>query len=496
MRRALNFSTPSNPRFKLVGLSLAAAMASCTTVGPDYHRPAQSTINQPSAQSDFFGSNNSAFAKGSVPSEWWKLYQDPTLNELVAQSLSANTDLRIAAANLARAQAGLADADASRHAELTLEGSPQYARYSAEQLLIPTEGKPLPNSYVYGMGIGVSYQLDLFGQINRATESATANVYAARAASDATRITVVAETTKAYLEACSAGHELVIAQSILALQSKSTQLTQRLFSAGRGTSLDTTRSSGQEDQIRATVPLLQAQNKLALYRLAQLTGHTPAEFPPKVAACNVEPQLQAPIPLGDGAALLARRPDVRRAEFELHAATAQIGVVTANLYPKVTLGASLGSAGLASHFLHADTVSFSLGPLISWQFPERDHVKAHIKSAEADEQAAYARFDGVVLTALRETESALEVYARDLDRRALLIRARDTARKSARDNETLFKLGRQNYLPVLDAQRTLASAEQAMATVDGKIATDQVAVFLALGGGWEQGQTVVTALNK
>ena len=490
MTRALH------PSFTLIGLPLIAALASCTTVGPNYQRPATSAINQPNANAKFIGGKGSAFSQSSMSGEWWKLYQDATLNDLVQQSLHANTDLRIAAANLARASAGLADAEASRKLSVTAKGGPEYARFSAEELLIPTEGKPLPNSYVYGMSIGVSYQLDLFGQINRATESAIANVYAAQAAVNATRITVVAETTRAYLESCAAGHELVVAQHVLDLQTRSTQLTQRLFSAGRGTSLDTTRSSGQEDQIRATVPLLHAQKKLALYKLAALTGHTPSEFSAQVAACIDEPQLTTPIPVGDGAALLARRPDVRRAEFELHAATAQIGVVTADLYPKVTLGASVGSAGLASHFLHADTISFGLGPMISWQFPQRDHVKAHIQSAQAEEQVAYARFDGVVLGALRETESALEVYSRDLERRALLIRARDTALKSTRDNETLFKLGRQNFLPVIDAQRILASAEQAIATIDGKISADQVAVFLALGGGWEQDAVVAAAPSK
>ncbi len=468
-----------------IAVVASVSLVSCTTVGPNYHRPSESAINQSSANGAFLSGKDSAFVNDPVPNEWWKLYQDPALNDLIQQTLTANTDLRVAQARLIKAQAGLDYVDASKRPTTTLEASPQWARYSAEELLIPTEGKPLPNSYVYGMGAGISYQVDLFGQISRSIESAKADLAAARAAHDATRITVVAETTRAYLSVCSAGSEIEVAKKSLALQAQSTALTTRLFKAGRGTSLDTTRSSGQEDQIRASLPLLEAEQRLALYRLAVLTGKPPTEFPTAIASCKHEPELKTPLPIGDGMAMLKRRPDVRRAEFELHAATAKIGVVTADLYPKVTLGASLGSVGLDSHFLHTDTMKFSIGPMISWQFPDRTRVKAHIRSTEADEQVAYAQFDGAVLNALRETESALEVYARDLDRLALLENAKAKAEKAAQDSTTLFKMGRQSYLPVLDAERTLLSAEQAISAMDGKIASDQVAVFLALGGGWE-----------
>lgn len=472
-------------QLRLLFIASSIVLASCSTLGPNYQRPDQAAINQKNANAAFLGSHNAAFTNAAVPNDWWKLYQDEALNGLIQQALAANTDLRIAAARLAKAESNLDYTNDSRRPKTSVEASPQYARFSAEELLIPTEGKPLPNTFVYGLGASISYQVDLFGQINRAVEAATADVGAAQAAQDSTRITVVTETTKAYLESCAAGHEIEVANKTLALQTHSTALTKRLFSAGRGTSIDTTRSSGQEDQIRASLPMLHAQKQLALYRLAVLTGKPPAEFSPAVATCNHEPELKSPIPIGDGMAMLKRRPDVRRAEFELHAATAEIGVLTADLYPKVTLGASVGSVGLMSHFLDADTVKFSLGPLISWQFPDRTRIKLRIRGAEADQQAAYAKFDGVVLNALRETESALEVYARDLERLALLKNAQNKAEKSAKDAETLFKYGRQSYLPVLDANRTLISTEQAVAQVEGKILADQVNVFLALGGGWE-----------
>jgi len=463
------------------------ALGACSAVGPDYHRPDQASINKAAANGAFVGGDEATYSTDPAVRDWWRLYHDPALDALVQQALSANTDLRVAAANIARADAGVDLADADRYPTTGVEAGTGYGRPSAEEQLIPG-GRALPNSGTYGLGISVSYQLDLFGQISRAVESANANRDAARAAYDATRITVVAETTRAYVDACSAGREFQVAQQLLGVQQRSTALTERLLERGRATRIDVARSLTQEDQVRATLPALQAQKRVALFRLVALLGRTPKEIPAAAAACVQEPHTSQPVPIGDGVALLRRRPDVRRAEYELHAATARIGVATADLYPKIILGASGGSVGLIDNFWKGDTFKYSLGPLISWEFPDRIRAHARIKSTQAEADAAYARFDGTVLGALRETESALVVYARDLDRRATLESARSNAGQAASDTEELYRLGRAAFLPVLDADRTRISAEQAVAAADSKLASDQVSLFLALGGGWEEAQ--------
>jgi len=468
---------------RLVMLLAAAVLAACSAVGPDYRRPSDAAVEGRAANGPFLGGSEAAFVREPVPGAWWRLYDSPVLDQLVQEALASNTDLRAAAANIARAAAGLDYADAAHRPTTTVSAGTSYARRSAEEELKP--GKPLPNNFVYGVGAGVSYQLDLFGQISRAVESAQADLGAARAAHDAVRVTVVAETTRAFLEVCSVGREIAVAKRSVATQARSTELTQALVRGGRGSSLDVTRSSAQEEQVRATLPALAAQKRVALYRLAVLTGRAPEDFPRQVESCEQEPQLARAIPIGDGAGLMRRRPDIRRAEHELQSATARIGVATSELYPKITLGASIGSVGLDKHFLDADTFKFSLGPLITWQFPDRERTRARIRAADAEQQASLARFDGTVLNALKETESALEVYARDLERRALLESARQKAGRAARDTEQLFTAGRQGYLPVLDATRTLIAAEQAVAAADSRLAADQVNVFLALGGGWE-----------
>jgi outer membrane protein TolC len=285
---------------------------------------------------------------------------------------------------------------------------------------------------------------------------------------------------------CNTEREISVAEHSVALQRESGTLVQKLQYGGRGISFDVSRADAQVDQVRASVPPLQAQRQLALYRLAVLTGRPPADMTALPGACAQVPSLAQAIPVGDGAELLRRRPDVRRAEEELKSAHARIGVATADLYPKITLGASVASVGLTDNFLKADTFKFSLGPLISWQFPNRARARASIRAAEAQSDAAYAHFDGTVLAALRETESALTVYAHDLDRRVMLQSAQRNAGKAAQDAERLFQAGRHDYLPVLDANRSLVAADQALASVESKIAADQVQVFLALGGGWEE----------
>lgn len=469
---------------KLVALACMSALAACTTVGPNYERPKGAIVNHDSAKAPFVGSKNPAFVPDEVPGDWWRLYRDPVLDGLIEDALKANTDLRVAAANIEKSRAGLDAADSARDPTTTVGAAPLLLQQrSAEEEL---KGKhPLPASWAYGATFGVSYQVDLFGQIRRSIESANADVASAQAAYDAVRVTVVAETTRAYLESCSAGREIAVTRQLAETQERSRAYTQRLEQGGRAVSLDVRRASTQEDQVLASLPALQARKELAVFRLATLTGRTPQEFSSPAQACVQEPRLEKPIPVGDGAALLQRRPDIRRAESDLRASTARIGVAVAELYPKVSLGASVGSVGLVKDSFESGTRKFSLGPLISWQFPNRSVTHARIRAAQADEAAAYAKFDGAVLVALRETESALVVYAQDIDARNYLESARKKSAQSASDTQRLFAAGRSGYLPVLDAMRTQIATEQAVAAADSKLAADQVAVFLALGGGWQ-----------
>ncbi|CAN5145178.1 efflux transporter outer membrane subunit [soil metagenome] len=462
------------------------ALAACTTVGPTYKVPEAAKLNAPTAQGAFIESATPAVSQAAVPEGWWKLYDDPVLNGLVQEALVANTDLRIAAANLARAHAVSAEADDAGGFSVGASAAAMHSRESGEQFL---QAEPLPVENLADVGVKVSYQVDLVGRIKRAAEAAHADAEASQAALDLTRVSVAADVARAYVEACASGHELAVAQRTVDLQGKSLQVTGKLVTAGRGTSLDVTRAKAQLDLSRAALPTFESRRRTALYRLATLTGKTPAEFPRAVEACVAPPKLSQPLPVGDGAALLKRRPDVRAAERGLAGATARIGVATAALYPNVSFGLGTGSTGLLAEIGTAPANRWGLSSLISWTLPGGGE-HARIRATEAGADAALARFDGAVLNALRETETSLAVYAHELDRNAALKSARDEAATAEGQAQTLYRAGKSPYLTGLDAQRTLATAEAALAASDGALAADQVNLFLALGGGWENAPAV------
>jgi outer membrane protein TolC len=246
------------------------------------------------------------------------------------------------------------------------------------------------------------------------------------------------------------------------------------------------RATSLRDQQRALIAPIEQIRDAARFRLATLTGRTPAELPDDIARRGTTLRLNQPIPVGDGRALLARRPDVRAAERRLAAATARIGVATADLYPRITLGGSISSTGNSlGNLFGAGPLGWLLGGLISWNFPNQEATRARIQGARADGDGALASFDGTVLRALEETETALSAYAHELDRRTALQSARDQAAIAARIARAQQKAGRTDFLDVLDAERTFAETEAALAEADARITDAQVDLFRALGGGWQ-----------
>lgn len=465
----------------LVALGLSACTH--TPIGPDYQVPAQAMVQAPAAQGAFASSHHEAYQPTALPDHWWRLFQEPQLDTLIEQALAHNTDLQQATANLERVQAIEPEVAGAGQVGVTLSGGPSYGHASGLSMLRP--GYQPPNDFHYSAGAALSYQVDLFGQLHRAIEAAHANSEAAEAARDLVRVHVVAGTALAYAEACATGRRIEVAQQSVQLQQEAVTLQARLQQAGRGSVIDTARARSQLEQLHAAIPPLQAQRLNALYRLATLTGQPPSAFPTALQSCHASVRVPQPIPVGDGAALLRRRPDVRQAERELAAATAHIGVTMADRYPKVSLGLSAQSAGLTNRLGHADTLSWSLGPLISWTLPNTDVVDARIAQAQASTRMAVARFDGTVLTALRETETALNLYARELDRHAALQAARDQAAVAAEQVRRLYQNGKTGYLDTLDAERTLAADDALLAQSEAALSDEQVQLFLALGGGWE-----------
>jgi NodT family efflux transporter outer membrane factor (OMF) lipoprotein len=332
--------------------------------------------------------------------------------------------------------------------------------------------------------IEVAYEVDLFGRVHRGIEASRAGTQAAVAARDSLKVVIAAETARAYAEICALGEQIAVERRSLDVVSREAEITQRRHEAGANSEFDVVRAQGLVAQIRSRIPPLEGQRRAARFQLAAVLGRTPQRAP-DVNGCIAPPQLSALIPVGDGAALLKRRPDVRQAERQLGAATARIGVATADLYPRISLVGLYGGVGLEASDLVAERgLTWGIGPSISWNFPNQALPRARVRQARANAAAALAAFDSVLLTALKETEQSLAVYGAALDQRQALRVAQDKAHVSFTMANDQFLAGSLSNLDLLTAEQVLVAADEAVAASDAALVRDQIAVFKALGGGW------------
>ncbi len=468
---------------RLVAALLGSAALSACTVGPNYTRPATS----PSAAAPFIGASSGATGTPAVSTaapddHWWQLYRDPVLDGLVTDALAANTDIRVAVAHLERARAQLRGSRSALLPQTTLSAS------AAEEHLPISQTFPgySRTDGTVDEGLNVAYEVDLFGHVRRSIEAAHGDVAAAADDADAVRVAVVADTVQAYVDAAASAQRLAVSQHTVDLLDRSIHITNARFNVGRSDRLDVIRITALHDQQAALIPQLQADRDVALLRLATLTGRTPRDLPEAARARTSAPDLAQPIPVGDGRTLLARRPDVRAAERRLAADTARIGIATADLYPRISLGGAVGTTSLgSSDILGGGPFRWMVGPMISWAFPNQQAIRARIAEARADSHADLATFDGTVLRALQETETALSAYQNAALRQQTLTSARDEAARAARITLARQRQGEIDFLVLLDAQRTLAQTEADLAESRRATAFAQVDLFKALGGGWQ-----------
>jgi NodT family efflux transporter outer membrane factor (OMF) lipoprotein len=345
------------------------------------------------------------------------------------------------------------------------------------------------------IGITTSYQFDLFGTLQRGIEAAKANADATQAAADTARITLVADVVRAYTQVCAANEEQEIAQHSLDLQAQSTTLIQRLRDAGRGDETQVTRSQTQFKSLRADMPRYEAARQAGLFRLSMLLAKPLDQLPAGTDRCAELPKIAQLLPVGDGATLLKRRPDVRQAERRLAAATAGIGIATGELYPDISIGATVGTVGILENLGKPATNRWGFGPLLTWTVPSNGS-RARIREAEAATQGALAHFDGVVLNAIRETQTGLAQYSALLQRRDALADAEQSAQLAADQTHRFFQAGRASFLADLQATRTYTDVRAQLASASTQVAMSQIDLFLALGGGWESGRTQGTNSGK
>jgi NodT family efflux transporter outer membrane factor (OMF) lipoprotein len=468
-------------RFICACLCVATALLTSCAVGPDYKAP---DVPQ-GAQAPFASQIPAAESGGSATDHWWQLYHDERLDRYLDQAFAANTDLKAAEANLSAARAILEGVKSERYPATKAEAGGIYGRDPVTDEILGIVGHAPENTWIFDSLLDVSYEVDLFGHVRRSVEAARADTAANAALRDAVKITVAAETARAYAQICALGEQLTVAQRSLDIVKHEADITVQRHEAGANSEFDVVRAEGLVAQVRAGIPPLVGQRRAAIYQLTALLGRTPANAPEDVAACTIPPQLDALIPVGDGAALLKRRPDIRQSERRLAAATARIGIATADLYPRISLtGFYGGVSATLTDLASRDARAWGIGPSISWTFPNQTFPRARIHQARAAEATALANFDGSVLQALKETEQSLATYAAELDRREALSDAQSKARKAFDLAHDQFINGALSNLDLLTAEQVLVTVDASVAVSDTALIQDQIAVFKALGGGW------------
>ncbi len=409
-----------------------------------------------------------------VPDDWWRLYDDPALDALVRASLAANADLRVAYANLDGARAALRQAQAARLPQTTIESGLTVDNTAAQ----PSASSNVPTTD-YDLALTASWDADLFGRLRSSALAARADAEVQAAALDGLRVALVADTVLAYVDLCGATQALAVASEQVRVQDRSVALVRDQLAAGEVSPLEVSQAASLAETTRATLDPFAAAQANARYRLATLQGRPPAEARTTIVTCARPPALRASVPVGDGQALLLRRPDIREAERRLAAAAARIGVARADLYPRVNLGGAIGllTGGFAA----------TASPLVSLAFPNQAPARARLAQAQATERAALAGWDVAVLRALREVETGLAAYDAEMRRNRALATARIQADLYVRRAAARVRLGDAAFLIQLDAQRTATSAALSQTQSDLAVAQSQVALFRALGGGWRTG---------
>jgi NodT family efflux transporter outer membrane factor (OMF) lipoprotein len=487
-------------RTAAVAASLAVALLGGCVVGPDYHAPKPAVPESWSESGD-------AVADGASPDgPWWRWFGDPVLDDLVSRAVAANTDVRVAAARLreSRAQRGVVVAALFPRADLS--GSFSNSRFSENGFLSGLGGVGgggggaggeggggLPGAIVPGQqinlwqaGVDASWEIDLFGRNTRALEAAGADIGAAEFGLGDALVAVAAEVAEGYVQLRGVQSRLKLARRTLASERETLSVLREQSTAGIASDLDVSRADTEVAGAAARVPDLEGAERVAVRRLEVLVGAMPGTLDEQLLDPRPIPVAPEALNAGIPSDVLRRRPDVRMAERRLAGATARIGVATADLFPRFSL---TGSFGLQSQELgdlpEGNSRFWSLGPSVRWPILDFGRVRANIRVQDARSEQALAAYEGTVLRALSDVEVALVRLSRARARLEQLNAAAESARRSVALADELYRGGLLGFLDLLDVQRTLYDAEDALSQSSAAVVSDTVALFRALGGGWE-----------
>jgi multidrug efflux system outer membrane protein len=457
--------------------ALASVLLGACAVGPDYERP------DAPAQETFARNDAVLFTNTAMEAEFWRSLGDPLLTSLVDDTLAANHDLRIALARYDRARALLGEASLDRFPTVTAGATAADQRTSAGQL--PGAARAERDVDSYDAAISAAWELDFFGRVRRNLQGQRAEAAASAADVAVAQVAVVAELAQSYFRLRGLQQQLHVARSNADNQRGSLELVQARLDAGSGTQLDVAQAESQLENTLALIPALESEIAVAAHRIAVLTGRPPAALIAELEQAAPLPALPGRLPAGTPGELLRRRPDVLAAERRLAAATARIGVATADLFPRFTLAGLIGTQALETDAMFerdSETRAVALG--VDWTFLDVGRVRARIAAADADAAGNLASYEQTVLRALEETENALVRYARLQRERRHLETAAAAGNEAARLARLRFDGGVADFLQVLDAERAQLETEDRLVQAETRSAVALVALYRSMAGGW------------
>lgn len=514
------------------------------TVGPDYRRPdlpmppewsglqSEAATTQPASPTT---------RPTSEPCEmgmWWRKLNDPTLDSLIDRAAESNLDLRMATARVREARAQRSFVAAGLWPQIGGAGSYNYsggslntgrdssggtglgtqarntAINSAVQSLMNGQGidpaqiasntakqtlsTAINNKLaedgqashrgqnMFQAGFDASWELDVFGGVRRGVEAADADIIASVEDRRTVIVSLVSEVAREYVQLRGYQRRLAIALKNIEAQRETVELTQERLSVGFTNDLEVAQARTQLATTTSQVPVLQDAIRQTIYRLSILVALPPGALVAELEEASAIPASPPEVPIGLPSELLRRRPDVSSAERQLAAATARIGEAIADLFPKFSITGSFGTQSRdIRYMLDRDSLVWSLGPAISWPVFQGGRIRANIEIQNARQEQALAAYEQTVLNALNEVEAALSAYLNEQIRRQALLEAVETSRRATELSTELYVRGLGAFLNVLEAQRSLYATEEALVQSDTAIITDLIALYKALGGGWE-----------
>ena len=464
-------------RALVAGLGLV--LISGCMVGPDFQRPPVSVpVGWAGPNAEPAQPTTTSGAQGLA--DWWTLFQDPILTSLIERAAASNFDLKLAEARIREARAAKSVAAGGLGPTLDASGAYQRSRSSAGS----RTGEAVGDQYQAGFDAG--WEIDIFGGQRRNLEAAAADLQAAVETQRDVLVTLTAEVALNYINLRAFQQQIAITRKNLAAQEHNAQLTRQRFEGGFVSGLDVANAEAQSATTGAQIPVLESSVQQAIYSLSVLLGAPPAALTTELSPAGTIPGAQPEVPAGVPSDLLRRRPDIRRAEAQIHAATARIGVAAAELFPKFTIAGSTGfqSTDFSSWFDWANRF-WSFGPSVRWRLFETGRIRAGVELQKALQEQEVIAYQQTVLIALQEVENALIASVKEQAHRNALMTAVAANRKALKLAETLYTEGQTDFLNVLQAQGALYVTEDALVQSTRTVSTNLVALYKALGGGWQ-----------